>query len=117
MQQHVRISKYELRRGTFDEVAEAARAGISRALEDRPGFVTHGVVDVGDRTLLSLTLWETRRHADAAMPAAETWVRENIAHRLGLRSTQSGELAFFEDFEGSPSTVEEPRATVQPALV
>ena len=117
MQQHVRISKYELRRGTFDEVAEAARAGISRALEDRPGFVMHGVVDVGDRTLLSLTLWETRRHADAAMPAAEAWVREHIAHRVDLRSTQSGELAFFEVFEGSRTTVEEPRATVQPALV
>ena len=100
--QHVRIATYEIRAGSFQELAAAAREGMLRTFQDQPGFIRYGLADLGDRKLVSLSLWETRKDADASVPVAERWVRENVASRVDLRSTQVGDLAFF---EGTPATV------------
>jgi hypothetical protein len=51
---------------------------------------------------VSLSLWETHKEADASVPVVERWVREHIASRVDLRTTQIGDLAFF---EGTPARV------------
>ena len=58
--------------------------------------------DTGEGTFVSISLWETHAQAEAAAPVAATWVRENMADRIELRSNQVGDLAFF---EGVPTTV------------
>jgi hypothetical protein len=40
--------------------------------------------------------------ADASVPVAERWVRENVADRVALKTTQIGDMAFF---EGTPARV------------
>jgi heme-degrading monooxygenase HmoA len=102
MQQHVRIATYEIKDGTFEDLAELARKGMLRTFQEQPGFIRYGVADLGDRKLVSVSLWETRKDADAAVPVAERWVRENIANRVDLRSNQIGNMAFF---EGTPAKV------------
>jgi quinol monooxygenase YgiN len=102
MQQHVRIATYEIKDGTFEDLAELARKGMLRTFQEQPGFIRYGVADLGDRKLVSVSLWETRKDADAAVPVAERWVRENIASRVDLRTTQIGDMAFF---EGTPAMV------------
>jgi heme-degrading monooxygenase HmoA len=102
MQQHVRIATYEIKDGTFEDLAELARKGMLRTFLEQPGFIRYGVADLGDRKLVSVSLWETRKDADAAVPVAERWVRENIANRVDLRSNQIGNMAFF---EGTPAKV------------
>jgi heme-degrading monooxygenase HmoA len=100
--QHVRIATYEIRNGSFQELAEIARQGMLRTFQEQPGFIRYGLADCGDRKLVSLSLWETRKDADASVPVAERWVRENVADRVALKTTQIGDLAFF---EGTPARV------------
>ena len=100
--QHVRIATYEIKDGNFQELADIARQGMLRTFREQPGFIRYGLADLGDRKLVSLSLWETRKDADAAVPVAERWVRENIANRVDLRTTQIGDMAFF---EGTPAKV------------
>jgi hypothetical protein len=102
MKQHVRIATYEIKDGTFEDLAELARQGMLRTFQEQPGFIRYGLADLGDRKLVSVSLWETRKDADAAVPVAERWVRENIASRVDLRTTQIGDMAFF---EGTPVKV------------
>ena len=100
--QHLRLATYEIKNGTFQDVAKAAENGMLRTFREQPGFVRYGVADVGDQTLVSISLWETRKHADAAVPVAATWVRENLGDQIEIRSNQIGDFAFF---EGAPATV------------
>ena len=60
-----------------------------RTFREQPGFLRYGVADVGDKTLVSISVWETRKHADAAVPVATTWVRENLGDQIEIRSTRS----------------------------
>jgi hypothetical protein len=41
-------------------------------------------------------LWQTRKDADASVPVAERWVRENVADGVDLKTTPIGDMAFFE---------------------
>lgn len=102
MQQHVRIATYEIRAGSFEELANAAREGMLRTFQDQTGFIRYGIADLGDRKLVSLSLWETRKDADASVPVAERWVREHLGNNVELKSTQIGNMAFF---EGTPAKV------------
>ena len=100
--QHLRLATYEIKKGTFQDVAKVAENGMLGTFREQPGFVRYGVADVGDKTLVSISLWETRKHADAAVPVAATWVRENLGDQIEIRSNQIGDFAFF---EGAPATV------------
>lgn len=99
---HVRIATYDIKDGTFEQIAEVAQDGMLRTFRDQPGFIRYGLADLGDRKCLSLSLWETRENADASVPVAATWVRENMNTRVELKSTQVGDLAFY---EGVPAKV------------
>lgn len=100
--EHVRVATYEITQGTFDEVARVAKTGMLRKFEQQPGFIRYGLADVGSKTCLSISLWNTHKDADAAVPVAATWVRENLGDRVELKSNYIGDLAFF---EGIPATV------------
>ena len=94
--EHVRIATYEIKTGSFQDLADIAQKGMLRTFQDKPGFIRYGLADLGEKTCLSLSLWETRKDADSSAPVAANWVRENIADRVELRSTEVGDLAFFE---------------------
>ena len=100
--EHVRIATYEINKGSFEEVADAAKTGMLRKFQETPGFIRYGVADLGDKKCVSISLWETRDEATAAAPLAESWVRENLSDRITLRSNYIGTLAFF---QGAPATV------------
>ena len=100
--EYVRIATYEIKQGTFQQLADLAKDGMLRTFVKQPGFIRYGLADMGDKTCTSISLWSTRSEADAASPVAATWVRENLADRVELKSTSTGDLAFF---EGVPATV------------
>jgi hypothetical protein len=100
--EHVRVATYTITEGSFQDIAGSAKTGMLQKFKELPGFVRYGVADVGDRTLLSLSVWKSRQQAEAATPVAATWVRDNIADRIELKSNYIGDLAFF---EGAPATV------------
>lgn len=100
--EHVRIATYEITQGTFDEIAERAKTGMLRKFEEQPGFIRYGLADIGSNKCLSISLWGTHKDADAAVPVAAEWVRENLRDRVELKTTYIGDLAFF---EGTPAHV------------
>lgn len=99
---HVRVATYEIKQGSFQEIADVARKGMLRTFQEQPGFIRYGLADLGDRTCLSFSMWETRKDAEAAAPVATSWVRDNLIDRVELRSSVIGDLAFY---EGVPATV------------
>jgi heme-degrading monooxygenase HmoA len=99
---HVRVATYEIKQGTFQEIAEVAEDGMLRTFRDQPGFIRYGLADLGDKTCLSLSLWETRKDADSSIPVAANWVHKHLGDRVELRTTQIGDLAFY---EGMPAKV------------
>ncbi len=100
--QHLRMATYGISKGTFQEVAETAKTGMLPKFREQPGFVRYGLADMGDKTCVSLSVWETREQAEAAAPVAATWIRENLADRIELQMNAVGDLAFF---QGVPATV------------
>jgi len=80
----------------FQEIADAAKSGMLPKFQQQPGFLRYGVADAGDKTLLSISLWASRKDADAAVLVAANWVRENLGDKLELRKNLVGDLAFFE---------------------
>jgi hypothetical protein len=100
--QHLRMATYEITKGTFEDIAESAKTGMLRKFQDQPGFIRYGVADLGDKKCLSISLWETREQAQTATPVAASWVKENLADRIVLKSDAVGDLAFF---QGVPAKV------------
>ena len=99
---HVRVATYEIKQGSFQEIANLARDGLLRTFQEQPGFIRYGLADTGEKTALSISLWETRENADAAVPVASSWVRENLGEKIELRSDVVADMAFY---EGVPATV------------
>jgi hypothetical protein len=106
--QHLRLATYVINKGTFQELADTAKIGMLPTFQNQPGFVRYGLADLGDKTCVSISVWETREQAEAAAPVAATWVGDHVADRIELRTNTIGDLAFF---KGVPSTVGVP-ATV-----
>jgi heme-degrading monooxygenase HmoA len=100
--QALRVANYQITKGTFPELADEAKSGMLSTFIAQPGFISYGLADTGKDTCMSISLWETRAHAEAASPIAATWVREHLADRVELRSNEVDDLAFF---EGMPARV------------
>ena len=47
--QHVRIATYEIKDGTFQELADIAREGMLRTFQEQPGFIRYGLADLGEQ--------------------------------------------------------------------
>lgn len=92
---YTRLATYETTKGTFGELTGIAEKGILPMFVKEPGFVNYGLVDAGNRKVVSITIWETREEAQKSVGMAATWVKENIADRLRLVSTDVGDLALF----------------------
>ena len=50
--EHVRVATYEIKQGSFQEIADMAREGMLRTFQDQPGFIRYGVADLVDPTLV-----------------------------------------------------------------
>jgi uncharacterized protein YcbX len=100
--QTLRLANYKITKGTFSEIADAAKGGMLKTFKEQPGFIRYGLADVGEGNCVSISVWETHAQAEAAVPVAATWVREHLGDQIELRSNQVGDLAFF---EGARTTV------------
>jgi heme-degrading monooxygenase HmoA len=92
---YTRISTYDITKGTFDELTGIVERGILPTFAKQPGFVDYGLVDVGNHKVVAISIWETREEAQRSAAMAADWVKENIADRVRLVTTQIGDLALF----------------------
>ena len=92
---YIRLSTYELTKGSFEELTATAEKGILPLFAAEPGFVNYGLVNTGDHKVVSMTIWDTREQAQKSAGVAATWVKENLADRVRLVTTSIGELALL----------------------
>ena len=93
--QCTRLSTYDLTKGTFDELTSITEKGVLRTFESLPGFLNFGLADIGDRKVVSISIWETREAAEKSALVAASWVKDNIADRVRLVTGHVGSLALF----------------------
>jgi hypothetical protein len=93
--QHVRVAKYRVTSGTAQEVADLAQSGMLKVFMDHAGFISYGVADAGDGTILSISHWDTHDEAEAAAGVAREWVASNIADRIELVENITADYLFL----------------------
>jgi heme-degrading monooxygenase HmoA len=93
---HVRIGVYALTSGTAKEAADQAREGMLSVFRAQAGFKAYGLAESTEGKLVSVSLWDSDEQAERANELAATWVRDNIADRIRLESTQVGDFLFYE---------------------
>lgn len=92
---YTRLSTYDLVKGDFNELTGIAEKGILPMFAKEPGFVDYGLLDAGNHKVVAISIWETREAAEKSASTAATWVKENMADRVRLITTQIGNLALF----------------------
>jgi quinol monooxygenase YgiN len=93
--QHVRVAKYRVKPEDIQEISDLAQDGMLKAFKDQPGFVSYGVADAGDGTILSISHWDTHDEAEAAAGVAREWVAANIADRIELLDNTTADYLFL----------------------
>ncbi len=87
---HGRIARYRIS-GDPHELARKAEEGMLPMFEAQPGFRAYVLALSGD-TLTSMSAWDRIEQAEAASPAAATWIAENIADDIELIDVSNGEV-------------------------
>jgi heme-degrading monooxygenase HmoA len=92
--EHVRVAVYSTIGNDFEEVANKAKQGMLPIYRSQPGFVSYGLAQTSDTSFISLSIWQSREEADAAVALAEDWVRDNIATLVKLEDNYVGDFGF-----------------------
>lgn len=77
-----RIAVYQFKPGTGDEVIRLAQQGMVPIFRQLPGFWRYTLVRTGAHSGISISIWETKAQADAAVQKAAEWVKGNIADKI-----------------------------------
>ena len=98
---HGRIATYRIS-GDPHELARKAEEGMLPIFQAQPGFRAYNLVVSGD-LLTSMSAWDTNEEAEAATPAAATWIAENIADEIELVDVRYGEILLATALGVSPA--------------
>lgn len=89
---YMKLAAYDIVKGTFRELSGIAEKGILPLLSKTPGFVDYGLVDAGHKTVVAVSIWETRQEGQNSTRVAAKWIKDNIADRVRLVTTYVGDL-------------------------
>lgn len=76
------IRRFNVTEGNVHRVLTQIKDGYAREVPSLRGFVSYHIIDSGDGTLVSSSLFETRETAEEASRHAAEWVRDHIARML-----------------------------------
>ena len=93
---HLRLALYDMTSGTAHEAIEIARKGVLPLFEQQPGFVRYEVGTLDNGGVVSFSIWETADEAQQATDLAASWVKDNLADRVSLRESHTGDVAWDE---------------------
>jgi heme-degrading monooxygenase HmoA len=91
---HARIAVFTFKPGSVNEVANKAEQEVLPMLQLRPGFITYTLVKTGDDTIVSFSMWETKRQAEEANRVTGEWVHKNLNRVLVSVDRYIGDVAF-----------------------
>jgi len=87
---HGRMAIYTIS-GDARELARSAEEGMLPIFRAQTGFKSYSLVASGDE-LLSFSAWESEEDAEAANEVAASWIAENMADKIELKETKTGEI-------------------------
>lgn len=73
------IRRYRMGAGSMDDAMHIADMEFADRLAEQPGFVDYQLVDTGDGTLMSMTIFEDEDQCLASNDMAAEFVREHLA--------------------------------------
>jgi hypothetical protein len=68
--------------GSIEVIALAAKEQFFPLFEKLPGFVSHAVIDTGDHTVMSVTIFQTQEQAEAGNTAVRDLVQQILSHAI-----------------------------------
>jgi hypothetical protein len=80
---HASIGHYAGTGAATDEVIQATRQLVT-ALSHTPGFVSYALLDMGDGTLASISIFESRLELDAGDRLVGAWLAEHLPSLRGM---------------------------------
>ncbi len=87
------IRRFNPVEGQAHRVLTQIKDGFAKEVASLPGFVSYHIIDAGDGSLVSSSVFETKETADEGARHAAAWVKDNISRMLRLAPViVSGEL-------------------------
>ena len=74
------IRRYNVNDGAAESIAERVNTDFLPRLRQSPGFISYVLVDGGDNTIASISVFEDKRGAEESNRAASEWVKQNLSH-------------------------------------
>ena len=101
---HGRIAVYTVNPELIGPVLEKGKAELPGLVASHPGLVRYGVFQPTPDRVLSLSAWDTRAQAEAAMETLMAWVRANAAAAFVSGENYVGEIVHTESASEEPAT-------------
>ena len=85
---HAMVRRYRVDPDVIDDLAHRVDTEFAETISAEPGFVDYQVVDCGDGTILSITMFDSEDGARRSNQMAAEWVEESLAD-LRLERTEA----------------------------
>jgi heme-degrading monooxygenase HmoA len=72
------IRKYNVRRGSAEELARSVREGFVPMMREMEGFRAYYLLDGGPDVLITISMFDSADEAFASNEKAAEWVRNNV---------------------------------------
>lgn len=76
------IRRYNIAPGSAGTIADRVNADFLPQLATQAGFVSYQVIDPGDGTIVSVSIFEDRAGVEASTRLATEWVRSSLASMI-----------------------------------
>src|SRR2546423_8184582 len=76
------IRHYVIKPGTEGEIASRAEQGFIPIISSVPGFVSYHMVDTGNNSMTTISVFDTQQGADESITKAAGWIKDNLADLL-----------------------------------
>lgn len=76
---HTRISIYELVDGDYIDMTTRAVDELGGSLSGEPGFRSYAIGRDHDGNVVVINEWDSAEQAEAALPQAAEWIRQNLS--------------------------------------
>ena len=90
---HAMVRRYTVKEREIDEVAHRVDTEFAETISGEPGFIDYQLIDCGDGTICSITIFDTEEQAHRSNRLAGEWVEESLADvRLERTAAFGGEV-------------------------
>ena len=91
---YARIAINELKPGTVNISIDRTENELLPLFRNQPGFISYAVYRVQERSVASVSVWETREAAENAVRLADDWIKSSLPEAVVASRVVIGELAF-----------------------